>query len=87
MEISVIIEIVTVLVTLFLGRLSKKYFFIKSNLIPVQNLIIGCISFILYYIMTKDIHTSLIFSGLLAGGTYDLLKNLKEIKGSEENDL
>lgn len=87
MEISTIIEIITVLVTLILGRLSKKYFFIKSNLIPVQNLIIGCISFILNYIVTKDVHTSLIFSGLLAGGTYDLLKNLKEIKGSDNIDL
>ena len=87
MEIATIIEIVTVVVTLVLGRLSKKYLFLKSNLIPVQNLIIGCISFVLNYIVTKDIQTSLIFSGLLAGGTYDLLKNLKEIKGSDENDI
>lgn len=87
MDIATIIEIVTVIVTLILGRLSKKYLFLKSNLIPIQNLVIGCISFIINYIITKDIHTSLIFSGLLAGGTYDLLKNLKQIKGSDENDL
>ena len=84
MEITTIIEIVTVIVTLILGFIAKKVALFKTNLIPVQNLIIGCVSFVAYYIITKDINTALIFSGLLAGGTYDLLKNLKQIGKNED---
>ena len=79
MDISTIIQIVTVLVTLVLGLISKKCKFVDSKKIPIQNLIIGIISFVIDYVITKDMNAALIFSGLLAGGTYDLLKNLKEL--------
>lgn len=81
MEISTIIQIITVIITLILGVVSKKSKFIDSKKIPIQNLVIGIASFVINYIITKDINGALIFSGLLAGGTYDLLKNLKELEG------
>lgn len=76
MDVNSIIEIVTVVVTLILGIISKKSNFINSKKIPIQNLIIGIISFVIDYIITKDFNASIMFSGLLAGGTYDLLKNI-----------
>lgn len=84
MEITTLIEIITVLITLILGFIAKKAKFIKTNLIPIQNLFIGCISFIIYYFVTKDIHVALMFSGLLAGGTYDFVKNLIQIGKNED---
>lgn len=81
MEIQNIIEIVTILITLILGFVAKKNPRFNNKRIPIQNLLIGIASFVIDYIITKDINGSLIFSGLLAGGTYDLLKNLKELEG------
>lgn len=81
MTIQNIIEIATVLITLLLGYIAKKNPKFNSKRIPVQNLLIGIASFVINYIITKDINGSLLFSGLLAGGTYDLLKNLKELEG------
>lgn len=76
MDVNLIIKIVTVFVTLILGIISKKSKIINSKKIPIQNLIIGIISFVVDYLITKDFNASLIFSGLLAGGTYDLAKNI-----------
>ena len=45
----------------------------------MQNLLIGIASFVVNYIITKDINGSLIFSGLLAGGAYGLFKNFKDL--------
>ena len=37
--------------------------------------------------MTKDISINIALSGLLTGGTYDIIKNLKElINNSSNND-
>lgn len=85
MEISYIIGISTILVSWILGELAKEYRFINKNLIPLQNLIIGVLAFVIDYIVTKDISASLIFSGLTAGGMYDILNNLKKI-GDNKND-
>lgn len=82
MELSYIIGIVTIIVTYVLGELAKKHEFIKKNKIPLQNLIVGFLAFSIDYIITKDVHIALVFSGLTAGGIYDLKNNLiKLIKG------
>lgn len=83
MELSYIIGIVTILVTFILGELSKKSKFISNNMIPIQNLVVGFIAFGIDFIITKDINTALIFSGLTAGGIYDIINNLKKIKKGE----
>ena len=79
-----IIEIITVLITLVLGYVAKRNPKFNNKRIPVQNLLIGLASFVINFIITRDINGSLVFSGLLAGGTYDLLKNLKKISDDDE---
>lgn len=79
-----IIEIITVLITLVLGYVAKRNPKFNNKRIPVQNLLIGITSFVINFIVTRDINGSLVFSGLLAGGTYDLLKNLKKISDDDE---
>lgn len=83
MELSYIIGIVTIIVAYILGELAKKYEFIKKNKIPLQNLIVGFLAFGIDYIITKDASLALIFSGLTAGGIYDLKNNLLKLKKGE----
>lgn len=84
MEINELLTLITVIVSFVLGFLSKKNKWINTNLIPVQNLIIGIIMAIVNLIITKDFSTSIAVSGLLAGGTYDLFNNTKKIILKEE---
>ena len=85
METSYIIGIVTVLVTLIAGELTKKYPNIdKKKVIPIQNICIGVIVATINWIVTKDFNLAIAGSGLFAGGMYDLLNNLKKMKGEEE---
>lgn len=70
-----IIEIVTIVVTLIMGFVVKKYTNLSSKKIPIQNLLIGIIVAIVEFIMTKDFNMAIAFSGLAGGGTYDFIKN------------
>ena len=79
MEISQIVMLITIIVTWLLGIASKKSKFISNNLIPIQNLVIGLIVAIVEFIITKDFNTAIALSGLVAGGTYDILHNLQKI--------
>lgn len=83
MEVTYIIAIATVIITWVFGELAKESKFINNNLIPIQNLVIGVVSFTIDYIITKDVSAALIFSGLTAGGMYDIVNNLKKIKKGE----
>lgn len=83
-DLTTIISLITILITFILGIASKKSKFIKNNFIPVQNLIIGIIAFIINYIITKDLNASLIGVGLFTGGTYDLIHNLQQINVIED---
>lgn len=79
MEAVQIISIVTFIVTIIFGALSKKSKFISNNLIPLQNLLIGVIVSAVEYIITKDFNLALTLSGVLAGGAYDIVHNLNKI--------
>ncbi len=79
MEITMIINIVTFFVTLILGELAKKFDLIEKNKIPIQNLCIGIIIACIEYIITKDFKTSIMISGITAGGVYDIFHNLNKI--------
>ena len=81
MELAEIISIVTFVVTLICGYITKKHPKISNKIIPVQNLLIGLIVAIIEWIITKDFKTAIALSGLLAGGTYDIVHNLKKMKG------
>ena len=74
-----IIAFITVIVTFFLGKLSKKYEFIKNEIIPMQNILVGLIVAIIYYLITKDISVAIGTAGLFAGGTYDVVHNLRKM--------
>lgn len=75
-----IIMIITMLVSYILGILSKKSNFIKDELIPIQNILVGIIVAIAEWIITKDFSTAIALSGLMAGGTYDILHNLEKMR-------
>ncbi len=74
-----IIMIVTFFVTMILGYFSKKSSFIKNELIPLQNLIIGVVVAIVEWIITKDLNTAILVSGVMAGGVYDIFHNASKI--------
>lgn len=79
MELTQIISLVTIIATWLLGILSKKSKFINNNLIPVQNILIGVIVAIIEWIITKDFSLAIAMSGLIAGGSYDVIHNLEKI--------
>ena len=82
MELQYIVSLVTVVVTLILGVISKKSPKISNKLIPLQDLFVGIIVAIIEWIITKDFKVAIALSGLFAGGAYDVVHNLnKLIKG------
>ena len=81
MTLEYLISLITIVVTLVLGIVSKKSPKIKNNLIPIQNLLIGVIVAIVEWILTKNFNTAIALSGLIAGGTYDIVHNLRKLKG------
>ena len=80
MELNEILTIVTFVVTLICGIITKKNPKINNYIIPVQNIAIGLIIAIIEWIITKDFSTAILLSGLTAGGTYDLVNNLNKMK-------
>ncbi len=80
MTLEYLVSLVTILVTLILGFVSKKNKNISNKLIPIQNLIIGVIVAIVEWIITKDFNAGIALSGLIAGGSYDIVHNLNKLK-------
>ena len=79
MTLEYLISLVTILVTLVLGVISKKNEHISNKLIPIQNLIVGVVVAIVEWIITKDFSTAIALSGLIAGGSYDIVHNLNKL--------
>lgn len=79
MELTEILTVVTIVVTWILGALAKKFSWISTNLIPLQNIAIGLIIAIIEWIITKSFSTAIALSGLIAGGSYDIFHNIKKI--------
>lgn len=79
METEVIFTLVTALVTIILGVISKKLPFIHNNLIPIQNLLIGIIAAVAFWIMNGNFNLAITTAGLLAGGTYDIVNNINKL--------
>ena len=86
MNTEIIMSLVTIVVTFILGIIAKKISWVSDNLIPIQNLVIGIIVSLIYYFMTKDVSINIALSGLLTGGTYDIIKNLKELINNSSNN-
>lgn len=83
MEVTEVISIVTIVVTLISGVLAKKYEWFNTRLIPIQNLVIGIVVAIIEWIVTKDFSVAVALSGVIAGGTYDIFHNLEKITKGE----
>lgn len=80
MELTEILSIVTFVVTLICGVITKKHPKISNKIIPIQNLAIGVIVAVIEWIITKDFSTAIAMSGILAGGTYDIIHNLDKLR-------
>ena len=80
MTLEAIIMLVTMLVTFFCGLIEKKVSWFNTNLIPIQNILIGVIVAVIEWIITKDFSTAIAVSGLIAGGIYDIGHNLQKMK-------
>ena len=90
MDITNIVAIVTMIVTILMGFITKKSKYVSNNMIPIQNLAIGVIVAIIEFIITKDFNTAIALSGLMAGGIYDIGHNLakfKDYKAMSEEEL
>lgn len=83
MELEQIITIVTFLVTLVMGAISKKNPALSNKIIPIQNLAVGLIVAIIEWIITKDFSTAIALSGVFAGGIYDIIHNLEKLVRGE----
>lgn len=81
MELTEIISLVTFAVTFICGIVTKKCPKISNKIIPIQNLAIGLIIAVIEWIITKDFKVAIALSGVLAGGTYDILHNLEKLRG------
>lgn len=79
MEVSTIITLVTIVITWILGFIAKKSTWFNTNLIPIQNITIGVVVACIEWIITKDFNIAIATSGLIAGGTYDIIHNLEKI--------
>lgn len=79
MDSNYLVSLVTVLVSLVLGEVSKKLN-INKKLIPIQNLLVGVIICLIDWIITKDFSVAIGASGLIAGGAYDIVHNLQKLK-------
>ena len=79
MNLEIILSVVVMIVTFILGLVAKKVTWISNNWIPLQNLIIGVIMALIYFFITKDISIAIVSAGIMTGGAYDLVKNLKEL--------
>ena len=81
-----IFMIVTFLVTFVLGIIAKKLPKIKDELIPIQNLVVGIISSLIYFFITKDFSLAITSAGLFTGGIYDIANNVnKMVKTKKES--
>lgn len=80
MTLEAIIMLVTMVVTFFCGLIAKKVSWFNTNLIPIQNILIGVIVAVIEWIITKDFSTAIALSGLIAGGIYDIGHNLQKMK-------
>ena len=86
MDMEVIMSLVTIIVTIILSIIAKKVSWITNHIIPLQNLIIGIVISVIYYIMTKNISIAVASAGLLVGGTYDLVKNLNKLINKKQSE-
>lgn len=78
------ITIATIIATIIVGQLTKKYTTLEKQQLPLQNLAIGIIVCIIQFAITRDINTAVALSGIMSGGIYDIGKAINQIFSKEE---
>ena len=78
------ITLATVIITIILGFVTKKYTNIDSKKIPIQNMFIGIFVFAIEWIITKELSVAIALSGIFSGGIYDLGKAFMQLVNKEE---
>ena len=73
------VTLATVIITIILGFISKKYTALDNKKIPIQNMFIGLFVFIIQWIITKDLNLAVALSGILSGGIYDIGKSFIQL--------
>lgn len=83
---EIVMPLVTVFVTFICGHIAKRVSWLNKNLIPVQNALIGILIAIIDWAITKDFKVAIAFSGIFAGGTYDIPHNLQKMLSEEQKE-
>jgi hypothetical protein len=78
------ITLATVIITLILGQVTKKFTNIDKKKIPLQNMFIGMFVFLVEYLITKELSIAIALSGIFSGGMYDLGKAFMQLINKEE---
>lgn len=73
------ITFATIIATIIVGQLVKKFTDLETKQIPLQNLAIGILVCIIQFAITRDINTAVALSGIMSGGIYDVGKAIKQI--------
>ncbi len=85
MNTELIVTISTFLITIICGIIAKKIPWFNNYLIPVQNISIGIICTLIYFLFTKDFNLAITTAGILAGGTYDIVHNIQKLLKENTN--
>lgn len=84
MSTEYMVTLVTIIVEIVLGFVAKKNPKFSNKLIPIQNLLIGIIVAGIEWFITKDFKVAIAVSGIFAGGTYDIVHNLRKLKDGDK---
>ena len=82
---ELMITLLTMIVSWILGFIAKKCPYINNNLIIIQNIIVGLLVSILYFIITKDFNLAISLSGVFAETGYNLIHNIEKLIKEGDN--
>ena len=76
---ELIVTLLTMTLTWILGFVSKRCPYINNNIIIIQNIVIGLVVALFYFIVTKDFNLAISLSGLFAETGYNLIHNIEKL--------
>ena len=82
---ELMITLLTMIVSWILGFIAKKSPYKNNNLIIIQNIIVGLLVSILYFIITKDFNLAISLSGVFAETGYNLIHNIEKLIKEGDN--
>ena len=74
-----IVTLLTMILTWILGFIAKRCPYVNNNLIIIQNIVVGLIVSLFYYIVTKDFNLAITLSGVFADSGYNLIHNIEKL--------